>query len=41
MIFVIAGICAVIVILIIANIRIVSQSQAFVIERLGAYSKMW
>ena len=41
MIFVIAGICAVIVILIIANIRIVSQSQAFVIERLGAYSKTW
>ena len=41
MIFLIAGICAVIVILIIANIRIVSQSQAFVIERLGAYSKTW
>lgn len=41
MIFVIAGICAVIVIFIIANIRIVSQSQAFVIERLGAYSKTW
>ena len=41
MIFVIAGICAVIVILIIANIRIVSQSQAFVIERLGAYTKTW
>ena len=41
MIFVSAGICAVIVILIIANIRIVSQSQAFVIERLGAYSKTW
>lgn len=41
MTFVIAGICAVIVILIIANIRIVSQSQAFVIERLGAYSKTW
>ncbi|WP_443737360.1 MULTISPECIES: SPFH domain-containing protein [Treponema] len=41
MIFVISGICAVIVVLIIANIRIVSQSQAFVIERLGAYSKTW
>lgn len=41
MVFVISGICLVVVILIITNIRIVSQSQAFVIERLGAYSTTW
>lgn len=41
MVFVVSGICLVVVILIITNIRIVSQSQAFVIERLGAYSTTW
>ncbi len=34
-------IVAVVLILIVSNIKIVPQSQAFVIERLGAYSQTW
>ena len=41
MIFVIIGILVVILLLIIVNVRIVPQSQAFVIERLGAYAASW
>ena len=41
MVFIIVGLCVVLLILIVANIRIVPQSQAYVIERLGAYSKTW
>ncbi len=41
MIFVIIGILVIALILIITNIRIVSQSQAEVIERLGGYHKTW
>jgi len=33
--------CAFILILIISNVRIVSQSNAFVIERIGAYNMTW
>lgn len=35
------GLCAVIAVLLVSNIRIVPQSESFVIERLGAYSKTW
>ncbi len=41
MVFIIVGIAVVVLILIVANIRIVPQSQAYVIERLGAYAKTW
>ena len=41
MLYVFIGILVVIVIIIIANIRIVPQSFAFVIERLGAYATTW
>ncbi|GBU27399.1 hypothetical protein R84B8_00929 [Treponema sp. R8-4-B8] len=34
-------ISAFVLILIISNVRIVSQSNAFVIERLGAYNDTW
>ncbi|MBR6940528.1 MAG: SPFH/Band 7/PHB domain protein [Clostridia bacterium] len=40
-VFVFLGIVAVIVVLIIANIKIVPQSKAYVLERLGAYSCTW
>lgn len=33
--------CVVVLVLIIANIRIVPQSDAFIIERLGTYSSTW
>ncbi|MBQ1628481.1 MAG: SPFH/Band 7/PHB domain protein [Treponema sp.] len=39
--WVIAGILVVVLILILVNVRIVPQSKAFVIERLGAYSSTW
>ncbi len=41
MIFIIAAIIVVVLVLIIANIRIVPQSEAYVIERLGAYANTW
>ena len=41
LVYVIVGILIVIVAVILANIRIVPQSQAFVIERLGAYHTTW
>ncbi len=41
MIFVTIGILLVVLVLILTNIRIVPQSQAYVIERLGAYSASW
>jgi regulator of protease activity HflC (stomatin/prohibitin superfamily) len=41
MVYVLIVLGAFILILIIANVRIVSQSNAFVLERLGAYSDTW
>ena len=41
MLYILIAIFAVIMILIITNIRIVSQSDAVVIERLGAYQSTW
>jgi regulator of protease activity HflC (stomatin/prohibitin superfamily) len=41
MVYVLIGLCAVIALLMVFNIRIVPQSESFVIERLGAYSKTW
>ncbi len=41
MIYVLIAIIVIVMILIITNIRIVSQSNAFVIERLGAYHGTW
>ncbi len=42
MIYVIFGILALLfIILIVSNIKVVPQSKAFVIERLGAYSTTW
>lgn len=41
MMWVVAGILVVVLILILVNVRIVPQSKAFVIERLGAYSSTW
>ena len=39
--FIIIAVIAIVMILIITNIRIVSQSEAFVIERLGGYNTTW
>ena len=41
MFYVLIGITAVILLLILANVRLVSQSEAKVIERLGAYVSTW
>lgn len=41
MVYVLIGLCAVVALLMVFNIRIVPQSESFVIERLGAYSKTW
>ncbi len=41
MIGVIIAICFVVLVLILVNVRIVPQSKAFVIERLGAYCSTW
>ena len=41
MIFSLIGVLTVLLILIIANVRLVSQSEAKVIERLGAYNSTW
>ena len=39
--YVFVGLLVVVVILIVANIKIVPQSKAYVLERLGAYSTTW
>ena len=39
--YTIIAVIAFLLILIIANVRIVSQSNAFVIERMGAYNSTW
>jgi len=39
--YVIAVLVVIVLILIVSNIRVVQQAQAFVIERLGAYSTTW
>ena len=39
--YVLAGLLLVLIIVIISNIKIVPQSRAFVIERLGAYHTTW
>jgi regulator of protease activity HflC (stomatin/prohibitin superfamily) len=41
MVFVIVVLGALVLILIASNVRIVSQSNAFILERLGAYSATW
>ncbi len=41
MIYVVFGILAVVLAIVAANIKIVPQSKAYVIERLGAYSATW
>jgi len=41
MIYVLIAVAVLVMILIITNIRIVSQSNAFVIERLGGYHGTW
>ena len=41
MIYVIISVFVVVIVLIIANIRIVSQSNAYVVERLGGYHGTW
>ena len=41
MIYIIVGIIAVVLILVVVNIRIVPQAQAYIIERLGAYACTW
>ena len=41
MIYVLIGILAIVILVLLANIRIVPQSYAFVIERLGAYCTTW
>ncbi len=41
MIYIIVALLVILAIIIIANIRIVSQSQAMVVERLGGYHKTW
>lgn len=41
MIYIIIALIVILAILIIANIRIVPQSQAYVIERLGGYHSTW
>ena len=41
MIYVIISVFVVVIVLIISNIRIVSQSNAYVVERLGGYHGTW
>ena len=41
MLFVFFPLVVVIILLVVTNIRIVPQSQAYVIERLGAYMDTW
>lgn len=41
MFYVIIGIFIVLLFLVLANVRLVSQSEAKVIERLGAYASTW
>ena len=37
----IAALAVIVLLIIISNIHIVQQSRAYVIERLGAFSKVW
>ena len=37
----IAAVVVILLIIIIRNIRVVQQSQAYVVERLGAFSAVW
>ena len=39
--FIIIGIVAVLLVILIANIQIVPQARAYVVERLGAYNATW
>ena len=39
--YIIAGLVILVLIVLIANIKIVPQANAFVVERLGAYSATW
>lgn len=39
--YIIIGIVAVLLVILIANIQIVPQARAYVIERLGAYNTTW
>ena len=41
MLYIIIALVVIVLVLIITNIRIVPQSNAFVIERLGAYQATW
>ena len=41
MIYIIAAVLIIITIMVIVNIRVVSQSQAYIIERLGGYAATW
>ena len=41
MVYVIIALLVIIAVLIVVNVRIIPQSQAAVIERLGAYCKTW
>ena len=41
MLYVLIGIVVVLIVIVIANIKIVPQSKSYVIERLGAYSASW
>lgn len=41
MIYILVALLVILAIIIIANIRIVSQSQAMIVERLGGYHKTW
>ena len=39
--FVLAVILVILLVVVVSNIRVVQQAQAYVIERLGAYSTTW
>ena len=39
--YVLVGIAVIVFIIIVANIRIVQQSKAYVVERLGAFNTVW
>ena len=41
MIYVVIALAVIVVILLIANVRIVPQSEAHIVERLGAYCATW
>ena len=41
MLYILLGIVLLILLIVVANIKIVPQSKAYVIERLGAYRTTW